>query len=225
MDFSQIDVARGILWYLVFLFSTTCHEAAHAWSALKLGDPTAYEGGQVTLHPWPHIRREPFGMVLVPILSFVLGGWMLGWASAPYDPAWALRHPKRNALMSLAGPVANFVLALLAGFTLRFVLGSGLLVPSGADGMASLGDGVLQMLWIAFALNVLLGTFNLIPFPPLDGSGVIQLLMGENLARRWQSLLHEMPMLGFAGLLLAWKLSGPVLTFVMGWASVLVLGR
>ena len=72
------DIALGAVWYLVFLFSTTCHEAAHALAAKWGGDLTAFEGGQVTLNPIPHIRRSPFGMVIVPIASFALGGWMIG---------------------------------------------------------------------------------------------------------------------------------------------------
>jgi len=77
----------GLMWYAVFLFSTVCHEAAHAWSASKLGDDTAKQGGQVSLNPVPHIRREPFGMVLVPLLSWFMGGWLIGWASAPITPS------------------------------------------------------------------------------------------------------------------------------------------
>jgi len=83
----------GTAWYLAFLFSTTLHEASHALVALKLGDDTAHRGGQVTLDPIPHIQREPVGMVVVPIVSYLLGGWMIGWASAPYDPEWAGRNP------------------------------------------------------------------------------------------------------------------------------------
>src|SRR5690242_15690614 len=99
-------LAIGLLWYVVFLLSTTCHEAAHALAAKRGGDLTAFHGGQVTLDPWPHVRREPFGMVLVPILSFLTGGWMMGWASAPYDPLWSQRCPHRAARMALAGPAA-----------------------------------------------------------------------------------------------------------------------
>src|ERR1041384_5754037 len=115
----------GLIWYVVFLFSTTCHEASHALVAKVGGDPTAFHGGQVTLNPTPHIQREPFGMVLVPILSYVLGGWMIGWASAPYDPWWQERHPRRAALMSLAGPAANFVLCIIAAVGIRAGLAFG----------------------------------------------------------------------------------------------------
>ena len=115
------------MWYFAFLFSTVCHEAAHAWAALRGGDKTAYHGGQVSLDPIPHIRREPFGMILMPWLSFFLNGgqFMMGWASAPYDPYWARQYPKRAAWMSLAGPAANFALAIVSGLTIRFGLSLG----------------------------------------------------------------------------------------------------
>ena len=88
-------LVQGLIWYIAFLFSTTCHEASHALAAKMGGDLTAFHGGQVTLNPVPHMRREPFGMLLVPLLSYVLGGWMIGWASAPYDPFWQARYPRR----------------------------------------------------------------------------------------------------------------------------------
>jgi len=77
-------IAIGMIWYIVFLFSTTCHEGAHSLVARIGGDPTAFHGGQASLNPIPHIRRAPFGMVVVPILTYILPPhWMFGWASAP----------------------------------------------------------------------------------------------------------------------------------------------
>ena len=113
------NISLGLLWYVAFLFSTTVHEAAHAWAALRLGDPTAYLGGQVTLNPIPHIRREPIGTVLFPIVTFLVGGWMMGWASVPYDPVWAERYPRRAAWMALAGPAANLLIAIVSGLSIR----------------------------------------------------------------------------------------------------------
>src|SRR5271155_4146749 len=118
-EFTPQFLILGVIWYIVFLFSTTCHEGAHSLAAKIGGDTTAFEGGQVTLNPIPHIRRSPFGMVVVPILSFALGGWMIGWASAPYDPHWQRSHPHRAAWMALAGPAANFTLMLLAAVAIR----------------------------------------------------------------------------------------------------------
>ncbi len=81
------------LWYAMFLLSITCHEAAHAFAAYRGGDLTAYREGQVTLNPLPHMRREPFGTIAIPFVTFLWMGWMMGWASAPYDPSWEARHP------------------------------------------------------------------------------------------------------------------------------------
>jgi len=116
---SETSLFNGAAWYLAFLFSTTLHEASHALAALKLGDDTAHRGGQVTLDPIPHIRREPLGMVVVPIVSYLMGGWMIGWASAPYDPEWARRNPRRAALMALAGPSANLLICVIAAILIR----------------------------------------------------------------------------------------------------------
>ncbi len=132
-----IDVAAGLLWYFVFLYSTVCHEAAHAWAALKLGDDTAYRGGQVSLDPVPHIRREPVGMVLFPIITFLMNAshgvtWMMGWASAPYDPVWAARNPRHAAWMALAGPGANLLLVVAAGMCIRLGLAAGWFTTHGA---------------------------------------------------------------------------------------------
>lgn len=179
----------GFFWFVVFLFSTTCHEAAHALAAKLGGDETAALGGQMTLNPLPHIRREPFGMVVVPLLSFVLARSMMGWASAPYDPNWQRKHPHRAAWMALAGPAANFTLMLVAGLGLRLGIGSGFF-HQGMD--SSGGPGFAwTILSIFFSLNLLLGIFNLLPFPPLDGSSAITLLMSEATALRYLDWLEE----------------------------------
>jgi hypothetical protein len=107
MDMEREALVQGLLWVAVFLFSTTVHEAVHALAALRGGDPTAYLGGQVSLAPLPHIRREPIGMLVVPILTVFTNGWALGWASTPYDPYWAARHPRRAATMAAAGPAGT----------------------------------------------------------------------------------------------------------------------
>jgi Zn-dependent protease len=208
----------GLVWYVVFLLSTTCHEAAHALVAKLGGDLTAYHGGQVSLDPIPHIRREPFGMVVLPIISYIIGGWMMGWASAPYDPYWAERHPRRAAWKSLAGPAANFALAVVAGVLIHVGLLAGAfqypeslgfthMVRASSDGAAV---GAASFLSILFSLNLLLGTFNLIPIPPLDGFTAIGVLLPEELARRVQAMRHTLGNFTFIGLLIAWKLFDPI---------------
>lgn len=158
------NLIDGVAWYIVFLFSTTVHEASHALAALKLGDDTAHRGGQVTLDPMPHIMREPFGMVVVPILSFMLGGWMIGWASAPYDPLWANRHPKRAAWMAVAGPASNLLLMLLSALLIRAGIMAGWFHPpellTTTQTVAASHDGILravaELVGIGFSLNLLL---------------------------------------------------------------------
>ena len=224
------QLTLGLVWFVAFLFSTTLHEAGHAFAAFRLGDPTAYHGGQVSLNPWPHVRREPLGMVVVPLVSFALGGWMFGWASAPYDPDWAMRHPRRAGLMALAGPLGNLLLVLLGGVTLRLGLQGGWLLPPaegfGLDRLAVAAtpgamEGLAALLSVLFSLNLILFAFNLLPFPPLDGSAVVQLVLPEAWSRRYQELTRQ-PMLALAGILVAWKLFGFLFVPIMGVAVALL---
>jgi len=205
------------VWYVVFLFTLTMHEGGHALVAWLLGDDTAYRGGQVSLNPWPHVRREPFGTVLVPILTYVWSGWMMGWASSPYDAAWGRRHPRRLAAMSAAGPGANLLLAVLAFTVIKMLLGAGLFAPPDridfshvtAAAAGTPADSLLHplafCLSVALNLNLLLCLFNLIPFPPLDGGGILQGLFPDSVGRMLDGLSGN-PMLSLAGLLVAWRI-------------------
>jgi len=208
-------VASGIVYYVVFLFSTTLHEAAHAWAAMLGGDLTAYHGGQVTLDPRPHIKREPFGMVVLPLLTSLLSGWPLGFASAPYDPRWALRYPKRAAWMALAGPGANLALILLAALLLRLGGLAGVFhYPESVsfDHLAATEAGGVWVtaafvLSVFFSLNLVLLCLNLIPLPPLDGSAALPLLLTERSAAQYQEFLHGSGRaFAFIGMIAAWKL-------------------
>jgi Zn-dependent protease len=222
-------LAQGLIWYVVFLFSTTCHEASHSLVAKWGGDLTAFHGGQVTLNPLPHMRREPFGMLLVPLLSFVLGGWMIGWASAPYDPFWQARYPRRAAWMSLAGPGANFVLMIMAAICIRAGMIAGLFhqpvsvsftgITEAAHGEASPVISFAAMfISVLFFENLLLGTFNLLPVPPLDGSTGITVLMSERMALRFLEFVRD-PTFSMVGIVAAWylfdKLFDPIFTFAL----------
>jgi Zn-dependent protease len=212
-DFSPALLAYGFVWYVVFLFSTTCHEAAHALVAKLGGDDTAALGGQVTLNPVPHIQREPWGMVVIPILSFIFTHGMIGWASAPFDPHWERQHPRRAALMALAGPAANYSLMLLAVVGLRFGASQGWTQLNPETGQLNLAMVTFQ---VFFSLNLLLGTFNLLPVPPLDGSAGIMLFMSENRAQRYLDWLrgNSFAMVGLlVGLLIFRYFYGPVENF------------
>lgn len=195
-NFSPEMLALGFVWYVAFLFSTTCHEAAHALVAKLGGDETASLGGQVTLNPIPHIQREPWGMVIIPLLMLALNGSIIGWASAPYDPHWERRHPHRAAWMALAGPATNYTLMFLAAIGLRVGTAEGWLHHSPRADFPS------HVLGALFSLNLLLGTFNLLPVPPLDGSTGILLFMKEATAQRYLDRLRGNNY-GILGLVLA----------------------
>jgi Zn-dependent protease len=199
------QLAVGLLWFAAFLFSTTVHEAMHAFAAYRGGDPTAYHGGQVSLSPVPHIRREPIGMLVVPLLTALSQGWAIGWASTPYNPRWAAVFPTRAALMAAAGPLGNLLVAAGALVLLKIGLAAGWFVApdrvnfehlvTTAAGEPSFAGTLLSILLV---LNVLLAAFNLIPLPPLDGASVIGLFLPREASERMRALSGT-PMFQIAG--------------------------
>lgn len=212
------DIASGLIYYVVFLFSTTLHEAAHAWAAKRGGDLTAYRGGQVSLDPRPHIRREPFGMVVLPLLSVAVSGWPFGFASAPYDPQWAMRYPRRAAWMALAGPASNLALVLVCFAIIRIGAATGVFAAPesvrfgeiiGTEPGAGLG-GLAFLIGAFFSMNLALAVLNLLPLPPLDGSAVVPLFLSARASARYQQLLWGQPVLAIVGMLAAWRLFGYV---------------
>lgn len=209
---SSFDLLTGIAYYAIFVFSTTLHEAAHAWAAKRGGDLTAYHGGQVSIDPVPHIKREPVGMVILPLISVIISGWPIGFASAPYDPYWADRHPKRAALMALAGPAANLSIVIVSGILLSILVQSGVFQ---APGMISFGHiaisesaGISQaaafLIGAMFSMNLLLFVFNMLPLPPLDGSGALPLLLSETASAHYRQFISN-PAFGWIGLFVAWQ--------------------
>lgn len=209
----MIDYSEALLWYVVFLFSTTFHEASHAFTAYKMGDSTAYEQGQVSLSPIPHIKREPIGTVIVPVISFLFAGWMIGWASAPYNYEWAYNNPKKAAAMSAAGPISNFILLILAALLIHLGILTGYLYAPDTITISSITEatsegmfsGVAKILSVMFSLNLILFIFNLIPLPPLDGSGIIPMYLSEEMGRKYMSVVHN-TIFSLIGIFIAWKL-------------------
>jgi Zn-dependent protease len=223
-------IAEFAVWFVVFLLTLTIHEAGHALVAWLGGDDTAYRGGQVALNPLPHIRREPFGTIVIPLLTFFSSGWMMGWASTPYDPLWADRHPRRLAAMSAAGPAANLLIATLVFAVVRVLLHAGTFVapatinfshlvePAPGTQGGSLAYALAFCLSVALNLNLLLFLFNLIPLPPLDGSGILQGLFPGSIGRFLKSLAGN-PVMSIVGFLVAWQvfdvLYRPVFDFLL----------
>lgn len=194
---SGLNIAALAIWFPAFLISITLHEAAHAATSLFYGDRTAEK--QASLNPIPHIQQEPIGTLIVPLVSFFWMGWMFGYASAPYDPYWAARNPRRAAFMSAAGPLANLLLAALALATLHILMAADLmhynprsrgiidLVTAPEGGLAFLA----QFLSVIYGLNLLLGILNLLPLPPLDGSGVVRGLFPGSAPAKFLATMEE----------------------------------
>ncbi|WP_372370048.1 site-2 protease family protein [Candidatus Uabimicrobium sp. HlEnr_7] len=230
-------ISFGITCYLVFVVSTTLHEAAHAYAAMKLGDLTAYYGGQVSLNPMPHIEREPIGMIAVPVVSYLWGGALFGWASAPYSVDWANRYPKRAALMALAGPVANLFLAFISYLIIMCGLKLGWFtnpqsVSGGLIGMTQFTVPIIEddavMLGIATTLstflylNVFLFLFNLLPVSPLDGSAIIKVFMSDDVARRYQKVMSD-PMNSLIGIVVAFMVFRTYIAPHLSWLVLKIL--
>src|SRR5437867_2727510 len=194
----------------------------HALAALRGGDRTAYLGGQVSLSPLPHIRREPIGMLVVPLLTAFTNGWAVGWASTPYDPIWAARYPRRAALMAAAGPAGNLLIAALALLGLRGGLAAGAFTSpkrvsfhhlvdaaNGAPWLAAIGE----VLTVLLVLNVFLFVFNILPFPPLDGASVLGGMLPERAGVAVRGFTAN-PIFSLVGILVAWQvfpqIAGPI---------------
>ena len=153
-----------VLVFPVFLFSLVFHECAHAWMGMRRGDDLAYHMGRLTLNPLPHI--DPIGTLVLPIVLMLSGsGFMFGWAKpAPVNPRVS---SKDMMLIAAAGPVSNMLLVLPF-----FAIAFGLARTMGPD-PSPLMTALLTMAWSGVMWNVILAVFNLIPFPPLDGSKIL----------------------------------------------------
>ena len=167
MNIDPIAVAVG---FGVLLISLTIHEAAHAWTADRLGDPTARMLGRVSLNPLVHI--DWIGTVLLPLIASLTGAPLIGWAKPVPVNIRNLGHPRRDfMIVAAAGPISNLLQAVVAAVLLRLVVGGGMEQPF-----------LFGLLREAVLVNLLLAFFNLIPVPPLDGGNVLMGLLPPNLA-------------------------------------------
>jgi Zn-dependent protease len=159
----NIDLIAVAVGFGVLLISLTIHEAAHAWTADRLGDPTARVLGRVSLNPAAHI--DWIGTVLFPLIAMSTHFPLIGWAKPVPVNTRNLRHPRRDfMIVAAAGPISNLLQAVAAAIVLR-VAGASL-----ADSMPGWAVGALTL---AVEINLLLAFFNLIPVPPLDGGNVM----------------------------------------------------
>jgi Zn-dependent protease len=194
----------------IVLASLTLHELAHAYVAWRLGDPTAKREGRLTLNPLVHI--DPFGTLMF-IVTALAANLPFGWARpVPVNPSYFKRPREGMAIVAIAGPLMNFLVALVCFAVLRHV---------------DVSEQTFEVLRQAWIVNVVLGLFNLIPVPPLDGSRVLGVLMSDATYVRWVSF-DQYGMLIVFGLFLVFRdefsqVMGDALLFVRDVMDVLVM--
>lgn len=170
---ASVDYTTIIIALAIVLGSLTVHEAAHAWTADRLGDPTARLLGRVSFNPVVHI--DPIGTIVLPLVAALSGLPILGWAKPVPVNVSRLREPRRDfMLVAAAGPVSNIVLALLAAIVIRLAFADSVSAPM----------ALLQVVFI----NILLAVFNLVPVPPLDGGNVLAGLLPPGAAGMFTAL-------------------------------------
>lgn len=188
-------VREALLWIIPIMIAVIFHEVAHGYIALKLGDPTARDMGRLTLNPLPHI--DPVGTILIPGLLILLkAGFVFGYARPVPVNFMRLRNPKRGmALVALAGPATNILIALIAAVLIRvLVLADPGLIgriasPDSTAGIpGALAVSAAYILFYTFFLSVILAIFNLIPIPPLDGGRIAVGLLPEAAARAYSKI-------------------------------------
>ncbi len=196
---------------VVLLLAFSIHECAHAWTAWRLGDPTAYMLGRVTLNPIKHL--DPLGSVLFPLISLVYGGFLVGWAKPTPVTARNFKNYRRDdILVTLAGPASNLLsatAALILLILMKHLAPNGILSIEAAMALAQRVPGIVTaglptlfpvalFLYFVILINLLLFVFNLIPVPPLDGSHILR----HFLPYRAVQLYDRMGMLGLIVLFL-----------------------
>jgi len=205
LDFSSKQVGEFILSMVAFLFSASVHESAHAWTSSYFGDDLARSQGRISLNPLVHI--DPIGTLLFPAIAFFAHVPLLGWAKAtPVNPLRWRDKRVANFWVSAAGVICNFIMAIIAGLSIRLLYSFGVIevgdgndwvIPAATTSMVAIG--AVSLLKTFFMVNIMLGIFNLFPIPPLDGSGILSSLLPPS----FEASMEQLNRFGFLLLFVA----------------------
>ncbi|MCK5022173.1 MAG: site-2 protease family protein [Candidatus Pacebacteria bacterium] len=187
---------------IILLASVIIHEVAHGYSAYMLGDPTAKHAGRLTLNPLAHI--DLMGSIIVPLLAFMSAGFMFGWAKpVPYNPYNLSNQKWGSAIVAVAGPASNILVAIIFGLLIRFSIFSGI------------GNTIfLEAAQMVVLLNLVLAVFNLVPIPPLDGSKILFTLLPYRYIEFRQIMERYSILLIIFFIFFLWKLILPIVFFL-----------
>lgn len=196
-------IGNLVIYMVVLLLAISSHEAGHAWMSYKYGDDTAFQLGRVTLNPVKH--TDPVGTLLIPIIAFIFGAMggalgsipLIGWGKpTPVNPRKWTKYKTANVMVSIAGILANLLLAIIGFVIFKVLLAYGIFTPD------SIREGFPKILatlfWYLLFLNLSLAIFNLLPFPPLDGSKVLSTFLPAS----FQPVLDLLEQFGFLILML-----------------------
>jgi Zn-dependent protease len=177
-----VPLQEAVIFFGCLVVAIILHEISHGVVAWWLGDDTAKRAGRLTLNPIPHL--DPFGSILLPAMGALAGLPVFGYAKpVPVNPG-QLRHPRRDMiLVSLAGPTTNLLLMAAAALAARAIYARGGVLPGTISSGTS--DVVLEIVFDFALVNLLLGLFNLLPIPPLDGSALLERLLPEEWLPTW----------------------------------------
>ena len=187
---------------IILIMSVVIHEVSHGYAALALGDSTAKYEGRLTLNPFSHL--DPVGSVLVPLIGYFAGGFIIGWAKpVPFNP-YNLRNQRwGEALVAIAGPLSNISLAIIFGLFIRL-----------ASDYVFINPAFLSLAGFVVMINIVLAIFNLVPIPPLDGSKILSAF----LPYKWHGFMQNLEKFGlilvFVFIFLFWPVMSPIINFL-----------
>ena len=177
----NIDLELALMYFVALVASIIVHEIAHGYVAAALGDDTARNAGRLSVNPVRHV--DPFGSLLLPALGALTGLPVIGWAKPVPISTNQLRNPRRDMLLvSFAGPTSNFILCAIFAGVARLMLAT---TPADTAAAGAVLEFVFQLVIVFAFVNLLLGVFNLLPIPPLDGSAIFELFMPERWKPGW----------------------------------------